>query len=312
MEEKNNLIASYIDKKVKDLDAMSMYVPKESVDRLLNAFLNCEDDIEVMKTKIDTIFENSVSTYKASLEKMGSSYQEVMDAYEKIVKMNKTKVKLYLSGGVVPYVLLNENSKRKHTNLNLICSKDDARMLREVFRKNDLYEPKRDSLTYTTRDVDYGFQVVIDDVRVDIALYEEVPEGIIQYSFDYANKIGRTKNINAKLNEYIVPYVASNNKKYMMLSLEFVVADKLLLKRDKDKKDIEKIAECNGISEEKIKKLPLPLMKEEKLMGNNLEFTSTMPRIKLELPKKQNSGFISFATILLIVCIVVCIVLGSR
>lgn len=311
MEEKNNLIEEYINKKVKDLEAMSMYVPSDSVTKLLNAFINCDDDIEVIKTKIDTIFDNSVNAYKANLDKVGSSYEDVMKVYDKIMKMNKTRIKLYLSGGIVPYVLLNEDSKRKHTNLNLLCTKDDARMLREVFRKNDLYEPKRDSLTYTTSNIDYGFQVIIDGVKVDIALYCENSDGIVQYSFDYANKIGRIKNINAKLNDYIVPYVSSNNKKYMTLSLEFIIADKLLLKRDKDKKDIEKIAECNGISEDKIKKLPLPLVKEEKLVGNNLEFTSTMPRIKLEMPKKKSNGFISIATILLIISILACIILGS-
>ena len=91
-----------------------------------------------------------------------------------------------------------------------------------------------------------------------------------------------------------------------------LIANKILLKREKDAKDIEKIKECNGISEEKIKKLPLPLVKEEKLIGDNLEFTSTMPRIKLDIPKKKNSsGFINFATILLLIGIVVCIVLSK-
>ena len=48
------------------------------------------------------------------------------------------------------------------------------------------------------------------------------------------------KNINAKLSEYIMPYVSSDNKKYMTLSLELIVADKLMLNRDKDREDIEK------------------------------------------------------------------------
>lgn len=312
MEEKNNLIISYINDKVKELENMSMYVPKENVDKLLTAFLNRNEDINIIKTKIDTIFNNSVTAYKQNLEKIGFSYSAVMDVYHKIEKMNKTKAKLYLAGGLIPYVLLNEDSNRRHMNLDLLCSKEDARMIREVFRKNDLYEPKRDSLTYTINDIDYGFQVVIDKVKVNIAVFDVKYDGIIQYSFDCHRRIGRIKNINAKLTDYIVPYVSSDNKKYTTLSLEFVVADKLLLNRDKDKKDIEKISECNGISEDKIKKIPLPLVKEEKLVGDNLEFTSTMPRIKLEMPKKKRSnGFINFATILLLLGIIVCIILGK-
>ena len=313
MEEKNNLIISYIDGKVKELEGMSMYVPKENIDKLLSAFLNRPDDIEIIKTKIDTIFNNSIVAYKENLEKVGSSYNDVMEVYKKIEKMNKTSAKLYLAGGLIPYVLLNEDSNRRHINLDLLCSKDDIRMIREVFRKNDLYEPKRDSLTYTINNIDYGFQVVIDKIKVNISVFEEKDNGIVEYSFDCHNRIGRIKNINAKLTEYIVPYVSSDNKKYTTLSLEFLVADKLLLKRDKDRKDIEKIKECNGISEDKIKKIPLPLVRQERLIGDNLEFTSTMPRIKLEIPKKKRSnGFINFATILLLIGIVVCIVLGNK
>ena len=53
---------------------------------------------------------------------------------------------------------------------------------------------------------------------------------------DYIIKVENKGNINAKLSEYIMPYVSSDNKKYMTLSLEFMVADKLMLNRDKDKK----------------------------------------------------------------------------
>lgn len=313
MEEKNNLIISYIEGKVEELESMSMYVPKENVQKLLSAFLNRPEDINIIKTKIDTIFNNSVVAYKANMEKVGSPYSNVMEVYKKIEKMNKTSAKLYLAGGLVPYVLLNEDSNRRHVNLDLLCSKDDIRMIREVFRKNDLYEPKRDSLTYTINNIDYGLQVVIDKIKVNIAVFEEKDNGIIEYSFDCHNRIGRIKNINAKLSDYIVPYVSADNKKYNTLSLEFLIADKIMLKREKDKKDIEKIKECNGISEEKIKKLPLPLVKEEKLIGDNLEFTSTMPRIKLDIPKKNSSsGFVSFATILLLIGMVVCIILGAK
>ena len=139
MEEKNNLIISYINNKVEELEEMSMYVPKENVEKLRMAFLNRSEDINIIKTRIDTIFDNSVVVYKQNLEKMGFEYSDVVNVYNKVMKMNKTKAKLYLAGGIIPYVLLNENSNRKHTNLDLLCSKDDVRMIREVFRKNDLY-----------------------------------------------------------------------------------------------------------------------------------------------------------------------------
>jgi len=310
MEEKNNQILLYIQSKVKELEEMSMYVPKENISKLVNAFSNRSEDINAIKTRIDTIFDNSISAYKKTLEKEEFYLEDLIKTYEKIEKMNKTKVKLYLSGGIVPYVLLDETSERKHTDLDLLCKKEDMRMIREVFRNYDLYDPKKDSLTYTVNNIDYGFEVIIDKVKVNISVFEEKEDGIVEYYFNSRTKIGKIKNINAKLNDYIVPYVSSNNKKYLTKSLELIVSDKLLLNREKDKKDIEKIRECNGISIEKIRKLPLPLVKEEHLVGDNLEFTSTMPRIKLDIPKKQDKGgFINIGTILLLIVIVVCLIL---
>ena len=313
MGDKNREIISYIEYKVKELQNMSMYVPKENIDKLVNSFINRKEDINIIKTRIDTIFDNSVSAYKKSLKKEELSFDDLMKAYDKIEKMNKTKVKLYLSGGIVPYVLLDEKSERKHADLDLLCKKDDMRIIREVFRNNDLYDPRRDSLTYTVNAIDYGFEVIIDKVKVNISVFEETSEGITEYYFNNKQKIGRIKSINAKLNDYIVPYVSSNNKKYLTKSLELIIADKLLLNREKDKKDIEKIQECNGISAEKIKKIPLPLIKEEHLVGDNLEFTSTMPRIKLDIPKKdKKNGFINVGTILLLIAIVVSLVLTLK
>ena len=64
MEEKNRLITLYIENKVKELENMSMFVSKDNVQKVINNFLNRNEDIEIIKTKIDTIFNNSISAYK--------------------------------------------------------------------------------------------------------------------------------------------------------------------------------------------------------------------------------------------------------
>ena len=65
MEEKNRLITLYIENKVKELENMSMFVSKDNVQKVINNFLNRNEDIEIIKTKIDTIFNNSISAYNA-------------------------------------------------------------------------------------------------------------------------------------------------------------------------------------------------------------------------------------------------------
>lgn len=310
MEEKNRLITEYIENKIKELENMSMYISKDNIDKVIKNFLNRSEDINIIKTKIDTMFNNSIEAYKANLEKIGYTYEDIMKVYDKVIKLNKTRAELYLMGGIVPYVLLNDSTGRRHESLDLLCDKKDIEQLRELFRKEDLYDPKRDSLTYTVNNIDYGFQVIVDKVKVNIFTFEEKDKGIVEYTFDCKKKIGRIKNIASKKNDYIMPYVTSDNKKIFTVALEFVVADKLLTNRDKDKVDIEKVKECNGMSSEKIKKLPLPIVKEVKLIGDNLEFTSTMPRIKLDIPKKnKKGGFVNVGTILLLIAIVVAIIL---
>ncbi len=312
MEEKNNLIIAYINEKVQEFEKESMYVPKENITKLINLFMNKADSIEAIKTRIDRIFADSKKEYNKKLESMGYTYEEMMSTYNKIEKMNKTRAKLYLTGGIVPYVLLNDNTGRKHESLDLLCNKKDIDQIRELFRKKDIYDPKRDSLTYTSNNIDYGLQVVIDKIKVNIFVFEEKEKGIVEYDFDCRNKIGRIKQIPTKMTEYIMPYVSSDNKKYNTLSLELLIAEKLVASRDKDQIDIDKIKECNGISDEKIKKLPLPIVNEYKLVGDNLEYTSTMPRIKLDIPgKNKRSGFINIGTILLLIAIVTCIILSK-
>ena len=88
MEEKNRLITLYIENKVKELENMSMFVSKDNVQKVINNFLNRNEDIEIIKTKIDTIFNNSISAYKENLEKMGYTYDEIMKVYDKVVKLN--------------------------------------------------------------------------------------------------------------------------------------------------------------------------------------------------------------------------------
>ena len=180
MEEKNRLITLYIENKVKELENMSMFVSKDNVQKVINNFLNRNEDIEIIKTKIDTIFNNSISAYKENLDKMGYTYDEIMKVYDKVVKLNKTRAKLYLMGGIVPYVLLNDRTGRRHESLDLLCDKKDVEQLRELFRKEDLYDPKRDSLTYTVNNIDYGFQVIVDKIKVNIFVFEETDKGITE------------------------------------------------------------------------------------------------------------------------------------
>ena len=60
MEEKNKIIISYIENRLQELDRMGMDVPENNVNKLYSVFLNRVEDINIIKTKIDTVFNNSI------------------------------------------------------------------------------------------------------------------------------------------------------------------------------------------------------------------------------------------------------------
>ena len=90
MEEKNKLVIAYIESRLQELERMGMDVPSYNVDKLYNVFLNRIEDINVIKTKIDTVFNNSINSYNEYLDKNGFSFAELLDTYNKIDKINKT------------------------------------------------------------------------------------------------------------------------------------------------------------------------------------------------------------------------------
>ena len=70
MEEKNKIIISYIENRLQELDRMGMDVPENNVNKLYSVFLNRVEDINIIKTKIDTVFNNSIESYNAYLDKI--------------------------------------------------------------------------------------------------------------------------------------------------------------------------------------------------------------------------------------------------
>jgi hypothetical protein len=71
MNERNSLILEYIKKKVLELKNMGLNVPNDNITKLYNAFANSNADMSAIKTKIDTIFNDSVNAYRQNLDKIG-------------------------------------------------------------------------------------------------------------------------------------------------------------------------------------------------------------------------------------------------
>lgn len=185
----------------------------------------------------------SSNTQKTSREcRTFSQIKEVIIKVQKLLEENG--LNLYISGGTVPYLLLDEDSHRLHDDIDTICRMEDIEKLREVFKKSGLYKPEWDSKIYSRDRRDYGFEMIINEVPFGIYPFEYKNGTVTQYSFDPYNKMCKKKTIPIKqLTDYVYTYESRDGKKYNTMSLEYIKLSKDHAKRPKDIIDSKKILE---------------------------------------------------------------------
>ena len=81
--------------------------------------------------------------------------KKVLDKIEK--ETSNINVKLYIAGGIVPYLLLNQYSNRLHSDIDLICDIKDMNTLRTLAQKYSVYQKQLDSLNLKTKTMDLKF-----------------------------------------------------------------------------------------------------------------------------------------------------------
>ena len=175
------------------------------------------------------------------------TFEQVKEVYKKVQNiLDENGLKVYLSGGTVPYILQNEDSGRLHDDIDTICEKEDMNNLREVFKKEGFYKEEWDSKTYATDGVDYGFETMIDGVPYGIYpfSYNKGAKKMTQYSFDPYTKECKQKTMPMEeLSDYVMTYRGLDGKTYDMMSLEYIKLSKDNAGREKDIIDSKKIEE---------------------------------------------------------------------
>lgn len=173
------------------------------------------------------------------------TFSQILAVIQKTTQLlAENDLTIYISGGSVPYLLLNEDSNRLHDDVDTICKSEDIERLRELFKKLGLYKPEWDSKNYSQDGNDYGFEMEIDGVPFGIYPFDYTDGIITQYSFDPYNKMCKTKTIPMKeLSDYIFTYESRNGKTYNTMSLEYIKLSKDHAKRPKDIQDSKKIEE---------------------------------------------------------------------
>ena len=133
----------------------------------------------------------------------------------------KLKDKIFLAGGLVPWVISGEDSNRLHSDIDFVVPLSEMEAVRTFLKEQELYDQTHDSL-FTTADFS------TKDSLVTLSLPNLSPE------------------------DYITAYALPDGQKLCCTSLEFVYAKKSRKNRPKDQGDLQKMKQI-GLNENLLK-----------------------------------------------------------
>lgn len=190
-------------------------------------------------------------------DRESSTFEQIKDALEKVQRIFiNYNIPVYFCGGIVPYLLLNQNSNRLHDDIDIITKLENMPKLREIFKKTEFYIGKYDSMMHINEEIDYGFMINVDGVPVGIYPYTYEENTLRQYSFNPYNTRCKIKEIHLKeLSDYLMTYKSVNGTIYNTMSLEYIKKTKEELNREKDIIDIKKIEETNLLRQDVIERI---------------------------------------------------------
>lgn len=188
---------------------------------------------------------------------MGFSYQKIKEIIDLISSEEALRGKIYISGGIVPWLVSNTDSGRQHGDIDLICSQEDMELVRKCLKERNLYNEELDSLNYEQdgEKVDYGVDTYIRGVPVGFYPFEYRDGVIIQRSFspefvDGKRDLKVKKITGISLEDYIAETKLDNGNSIGINTLEIIKATKSMVLRGKDITDIRQIDKI-GINRER-------------------------------------------------------------
>ena len=184
------------------------------------------------------------------------SCQTVKDIVFQLMNTDILKDKVFIAGGIVPYIYSSRDSGRKHTDIDIVVKDDDMLFVRQYLKSAGYYQKDFDSIEfdYNSGHVDYGIEVFIQDIPVSFAPFKVIGNDIIQKNFLKKELSGydalvKVTMCNIAVEDYIT-HIEKDGLHIGTYTLEMVKCAKENSNREKDIHDIREI-ERIGINKER-------------------------------------------------------------
>lgn len=171
----------------------------------------------------------------------------------------KLNGKIFLAGGLVPWVISGEDSNRLHSDIDFVVPLSEMEPVRAFLKEQGLYDKNHDSLflSCNKEKVDFGTETFLDGLPISFTPFFEENDNLVQRDFTTADFSTKDSLVtlclpNLSPEDYITAYNLPDGQKLYCTSLEFVYAKKSQKNRPKDQGDLQKMKQI-GLNENLLK-----------------------------------------------------------
>ena len=165
------------------------------------------------------------------------SLREIESVIKKILTIEDLKGHICFFGGSIPYIFHNQESNREHSDIDILVDSNYIDNIREMLKSYNLYNPELDSLNLDL-DMDYGLKAYINGTYVEFEPMSYDNGIFTKASFSPNSERAGVETIPCDIEDIMIPVVIDGHET-LFQSMEMIMAEKEMYRREKDIKDIE-------------------------------------------------------------------------
>lgn len=173
---------------------------------------------------------------------------EIKLALDTLLAQEDLRGRLFVGGGILPWLLTGEDSGRLHGDVDLSAEAGEMERIRAVLTGMGLYRRAGDSrfLSCNRTGADHGLEVWVGEVPVNIAPFTPIAGGIVQRNFLLQREAGFDALMTATvegmaLEDFVTESVLPDGRRVLTQTVESVRAEKECSGREKDRADLRQL-----------------------------------------------------------------------